>query len=164
MKDVYLILKDAMPPEWEDFKPVTMEEVRNVMTLAKPYADEELIAIARENETGRPIGFVLSLPDYNEILKEFKGKLGPIQVVKFLRRRNKLKNIRIFVLFVVPEYRKMGVTYAIYHRLYVNALKKGYETIEGSTIWDYNIPMLNDIEKVGADRTITYRVYQRTIK
>lgn len=164
MKDVYLILKDAMPPEWEDFKPVTMEEVRNVMTLAKPYADEELIAIARENDTGRPIGFVLSLPDYNEILKEFKGKLGPIQVVKFLRRRNKLKNIRIFVLFVVPEYRKMGVTYAIYHKLYVNALKKGYETIEGSTIWDYNTPMLNDIEKVGADRTITYRVYQRTIK
>lgn len=164
MKDVYLILKDAMPPDWEDFKPVTMEEVRNTMTLAKPYADEDLIAIARENETGRPIGFVLSLPDYNEILKDFKGKLGPIQVAQFLRRRNKLKNIRIFVLFVVPEYRKMGVSYAIYHTVYLNAVKKGYETMEGSTIWDYNVPMINDIEKVGADRTITYRVYQRKIK
>ena len=164
MKDVYLILKDALPPEWEDFKPITMEEVRNVMTLAKPYADEDLIAIARENETNRPIGFVLSLPDYNEILKDFKGKLGPIQIAQFLRRKNKLKNLRIFVLFVVPEYRKMGVSYAIYHTVYLNAVKKGYETMEGSTIWDYNIPMLNDIEKVGADRTITYRVYQRKIK
>lgn len=164
MKDVYLILKDAMPPDWEDFKPVTMEEVRNIMTLAKPYADEDLIAIARENETNRPIGFVLSLPDYNEILKDFKGKLGPIQIAQFLRRKNKLKNLRIFVLFVVPEYRKMGVSYAIYHTVYLNAVKKGYETMEGSTIWDYNIPMLNDIEKVGADRTITYRVYQRKIK
>ncbi|KXO16278.1 GNAT family N-acetyltransferase [Peptoniphilus sp. GNH] len=162
MDDVYKIIEEAMPKDWEDFKRVSKREIEQIIVAAKPFLDEDLVAIARTNE-GRPIGFALSLPDYNEILHGFKGKLGPKEMFTFMRKKNKLKRIRMFVLFVVPDFHKKGVSAAIYHTVFMNGVKKGYEVLEGSTIWDYNQPMLNDINKVGAEKSITYRVYKKDL-
>lgn len=118
--------------------------------------------IARNNE-GEPIGFTLALPDYNEILKDFKGKLGILEGIKFLLRRKSIKRLRVFVLFVIPEYRDKGVTSAMYFKSFKNTAKKGYRYLEGSTIWDYNKKMQNDIEKFGATIDITYRIYRKSI-
>lgn len=159
---VYQVLEKGMPEEWEDFRPIKKEEITNIINAIKPYADEDLIMIARNNED-EPIGFTLALPDYNEILKDFKGKLGPIEAIKFLFRRKSIERIRVFVLFVIPEYRDKGVTSAMYFKTFKNAAKKGYRYLEGSTIWDYNTKMQNDIEKFGAIKDITYRIYRKNI-
>ena len=161
-ESVYQVLEKGMPEEWEDFSPISKEEITNIVNAIKPYADEDLIMIARNNE-GEPIGFTLALPDYNEILKDFKGKLGPIEAIKFLLRRKSIKRLRVFVLFVIPEYRDKGVTSAMYFKSFKNAAKKGYRYLEGSTIWDYNKKMQNDIEKFGATIDITYRIYRKSI-
>ncbi|MDO5713078.1 MAG: GNAT family N-acetyltransferase [Tissierellia bacterium] len=162
LEDIYQILKEGLPPEWEDFKPVTREEVQGIFAQVKPFVDEELVCIARTNE-GRPIGFNLALPDYNEILREFNGKLGPFQILKFLFKKRKIKGIRMFVMFVVPEYQKKGVSAAIYYTCFKNGVNKGYNELEGSTIWDYNEPMLADIRKFGAKENITYRLYKKEL-
>lgn len=159
---VYQVIADAMPEDWEDFRPTTYEEIENVIKAITPFVDEELIIIAR-NDEGRPIGFALSLPDYNEILIDFKGKLGLKEKIKFLKKRHSLQRIRMFVLFVVPDYHDKGVSSAIYYKCYLNGVKKGYTVLEGSTIWDYNQRMINDIERTGAKRDITYRVYRKSI-
>lgn len=159
---VYQVLEKGMPEEWEDFRPIKKEEITNIINAIKPYADEDLIMIARNNED-EPIGFTLALPDYNEILKDFKGKLGPIEAIKFFFRRKSIERIRVFVLFVIPEYRDKGVTSAMYFKTFKNAAKKGYRYLEGSTIWDYNTKMQNDIEKFGATKDITYRIYRKNI-
>ena len=163
LEDIYQILKEGLPPTWEDFKPVTREEIQGIFAQVKPFVDEKLVCIARTN-TGRPIGFNLALPDYNEILKDFKGKLGPIQILKFLLHKRKIKGIRMFVMFVIPEYQKRGVSAAIYFTCFKNGLERGYQELEGSTIWDYNDPMLTDIRKFGAKENITYRIYQKSIE
>lgn len=162
LEDIYQVLKEALPSEWEDFKPVTKEEIQGIFSQVKPFVDEDLVAIARE-KGGRPIGFNLALPDYNEILHGFHGKLGPWQILQFLWKRKSIKRIRMFVMFVIPEYHKRGVSSAIYFTCFENGVRKGYEYLEGSTIWDYNHPMLADIEKFGARPTITYRIYQKEI-
>ena len=161
-ESVYHVLDKGLPEEWEDFRPVTKEEITNIVNAIKPYADEDLIMIARSNE-GEPIGFSLALPDYNEILKDFKGKLGVIEGLKFLKKKKSIERVRVFVLFVIPEYRDKGVTSAMYFKTFKNAAKKGYRYLEGSTIWDYNTKMQNDIEKFGATKDITYRIYRKNI-
>lgn len=162
-EDIHQILQESLPKEWEDFKPITREEIDNIFNQLKFFAVEDLIAIARTQE-GRPIGFALSLPDYNELLIRFKGKLGPIQLLEFFFKRKKIKRVRMFVLFVVPDYHHKGVSAAIYYKVFKNAVKLGYEKLEGSTIWDYNQPMINDIEKFGASKNIVYRIYKKKIK
>lgn len=162
LEDVYKILDLALPPSWEDFIPVKKSDVYSIFEQMKSLIVKDLIVIAR-NYQDEPIGFALTLPDYNEILKDFKGNLNLFNKIKFLLKKNSIKRVRMFVLMVVPEYRNKGVTSSIYFHVFKNAVKKGYTILEGSTIWDYNKDMINDIEKFGAIKDKIYRVYEKIL-
>lgn len=162
MKDIKEIIDKAMPEEWDDFAPLTDEEIRIMAKQLVPYADPDLIYIARNND-GKPIGFNITLPDYNQILKKMNGKLFPTGFIKFLINKRKINRARFFVLFVVPEYRNKGVSSAIYLNSFKAVVDKGYEFAEGSTIWEYNDVMMRDIEKFGGEKYKTYRIYKKNI-
>lgn len=162
LEDVYKILDSALPLSWEDFIPVKKSDVYSIFEQMKSLIVKDLIVIAR-NYQDEPIGFALTLPDYNEILKDFKGKLNLFNKIKFLLKKNSIKRVRMFVLMVVPEYRNKGVTSSIYFHVFKNAVNKGYTILEGSTIWDYNKDMINDIEKFGAIKDKIYRVYEKIL-
>ena len=161
--DIMNVLERALPREWDDFAPPREEEIRKIVKQLVPFADSDLIFIARDNKTNEPIGFNITLPDYNQAIKKMNGKMFPFGFLKFLYYKRKINRIRFFVLFVVPEYRKKGVTSVMYLKTYLNALKKGYTELEGSTIWEYNRDMMNDVESFGAKINITYRIYQMDI-
>lgn len=162
MMDIKKIIEEAMPDEWDDFIPPTDEEIKIIADQLVPVADPELIYIARTTD-GRPIGFNIALPDYNQILKKMNGRLFPFGFLKFLLNKKKINRTRFFVLFVVPDFRKKGVSAAIYRNVYRAALNKGYEYGEGSTIWEYNKVMMRDIERFGAEKYKTYRIYKKVI-
>ena len=161
--DIMNVLERALPREWDDFAPPREEEIRKIVKQLVPFADSDLIFIARDNKTNEPIGFNITLPDYNQAIKKMNGRLFPFGFLKFLYYKRKINRLRFFVLFVVPEYRKKGVTSVMYLKTYLNALKKGYTELEGSTIWEYNRDMMNDVESFGAKINITYRIYQKDI-
>ena len=158
MVDIKYIIEKAMPKEWDDFIPPSDKEIELIAKQLVPFADPDLIYIARNSE-GIPIGFNISLPDYNQVLKKLNGRLLPFGILKFLYLKQNINKVRFFVLFVVPEYRNKGVTSAIYLQSYKKAVEKGYNFVEGSTIWEYNTRMKNDIEKFGGELYKTYRIY-----
>lgn len=162
-QDIKKIIEEAMPRDWLDFMPLTDKEIDDITKELVPFADADFIFIARSNEDDEPIGFNISLPDYNQVLKKMRGRLLPTGFISFLLNRKKIDRARMFVLFVTPSYRKKGVTGAIYLYSQLNALKKGYKQVEGSTIWDYNKEMLADIQRYGAKKTKTYRIYEMNI-
>jgi len=162
VKDIKEIIEKAMPKDWDDFVPPDNEEIEIWKKQLFPLADPDLIYIARTND-GEPIGFNISLPDYNQVLSKMNGNLFPFGILKFLYYKRKIDRIRFFVLFVIPEYRNKGVSSAIYLKSYKSAMDKGYIFVEGSTIWEYNEPMIIDIEKYGGIRYKTYRIYKKEI-
>jgi GNAT superfamily N-acetyltransferase len=162
MEDIKTIIREAMPEEWADFVPPTDEEIQIIADGIIPIADPNLIYIARTTE-GRPIGFNLTLPDYNQVLKKMNGRLFPTGIFKYLYYKNKINRARFFVLFVVPEYRKKGVPSAIYIESFNAARANGYIYGEGSTIWEYNEIMMRDIETFGGEKYKTYRIYKKKI-
>lgn len=161
IKDIKEIMDIAMPEDWEELTPPSLEEVKAEVARLKPLADPDLILIARSE--GRPIGFSVALPDYNEVLKKLNGRLFPFGFIKFLWYRRKIKGLRIFVFFVIPEFRKKAVSGAILYRYYVNGQKNGYHHGEGSTIGETNLAMRNDIERSGGKLYRTYRLYKKEI-
>ena len=162
MKDIQAVIDKAMPKNWDDFIPPCDKEISLIAKQLIPFADADLIYIAR-NLDGEPIGFNISLPDYNQVLKKINGRLFPFGIIKYLYYKKKINRIRFFVLFVIPEYRKKGVSSAIYLQSYRKAIKKGYIFVEGSTIWEYNEEMKLDIEKYGGTMYKTYRIYKKSI-
>lgn len=162
MADVKKIIDAAMPAEWDDFIPPNESEIKVIAKNLVPVADPDLIYIARTND-GEPIGFDIALPDYNQVLKHMNGKLFPLGLLKYLYLKRKITRARLFVLFVVPEYRKKGVAGAIYLNALEACKKKGYLTGEGSTIWEYNTIMRRDAESVGGKIYKTYRIFKKDL-
>jgi GNAT superfamily N-acetyltransferase len=163
INDIKYILDRAVPDEWEDLDPPTLEDIREIAKSLLSFADPDLIPIARQNDDNRPIGFAIALPDYNQVLIHLNGRINPVSAIKFAWYKRKINGARILIMFTIPEYRKKGVSFAIYHQIFLNGIKKGYTWGEGSTIGETNHNMRNDIESMGGRKYKTYRVYKKEL-
>ena len=141
----------ANPPTYENFA----LEVKKFL----PFLDKDLIYIARSGEI--PIGFVLAFPDYNQVLKRMNGTLFPFGLFKYLLYKRKIKGIRAFAQYVIPEFRNKAVNAAIFSKILDVAEQKKYEFIEGSLISENNLRSRRVFENAGIQPYKIYRVYRK---
>jgi GNAT superfamily N-acetyltransferase len=141
--------------------PPSLEEVREMAARLVPLVDPDLTAIVRTGD--QAVGFGLAIPDYNQVLIHLNGRITPLGAVKYLWYKRRINRIRFFIMFVTPDFRQKGVAHAIYHRVFSRGTAKGYSQGEASTIGETNRQMRADLEKMGATRSRTYRVYGKTI-
>jgi GNAT superfamily N-acetyltransferase len=158
IKSIKHVLDLAIPDEWPDLVAPSLEEVKEIARKLIPIADPDIITIARSGDEA--IGFGIAIPDYNQALIHLNGRITPLAALKFLWYKRKINCARFFIMFVIPSYRKKGVSHAIYYQTFLNAMKKGYFIGEGSTIGEPNIQMRKDIEGFGGQRYKTYRIFK----
>ena len=138
---------------WEDFEnfvPINKETITEAFNKMKIIMDEKLIWFSYVN--GEPASFVIILPDANEIIKSFNGKLGLIEKLKFLYLRWKgVSRMRAIVMGTKKAYQKHGLESAMFIKLkeYVLPLNQ-YKELELSWVGDFNDKMLAIHEATGA--------------
>jgi hypothetical protein len=96
------ILNDAWSDNW-GFVPLTPPEVKDVGVKLKPIVFNDLIRIAEVE--GRPVAFMITLPDLNEAIAPLKGNLLPFGWAKLLwwLRKPKVRTMRVPLMGVVKE-------------------------------------------------------------
>ena len=161
VRAIKYVLDLAIPDEWPDLTAPSLEEVREIARKLIPIADPELIIIARSGD--EPVGFGIAIPDYNQVLIHLNGRITPLAAVKYMWYKRKMDCARFFIMFVIPSFRKKGVSFSIYYQTFINALKKGFKWGEGSTIGEDNVQMRKDIESMGGEHYKTYRIYGKQI-
>jgi hypothetical protein len=145
----------------EDFTPLDPEQLEATFQKAKPIIDEEIIWFAYYND--KPIAFFILLPDLNQIIKTFKGKLNILNRIRFIwfRAIHKMTRMRAIVGGVNPTHQNSGVESAIFFQLYkIFRHKPWYKELELSWVGDFNPKMIAIYEALGAHRAkvhITYR-------
>ncbi len=152
------VLDVAIPAEWEDMVPPSLDEVRQMAKRLVPLVDPDLTAVVRCGDN--PVGFGIAIPDYNQVLIHLNGRITPLGALKYLWYKRRMTRVRFFIMFVVPEFRQKGVAHAIYYRVFSRGTRKGYLKGEASTIGETNRQMRADIERMGAVRCKTYRIYR----
>jgi GNAT superfamily N-acetyltransferase len=160
-----LIIKDIVErsmPDWPDMIPPSMEEIEAEAMKLKQLAQPELVLFIESSE-GEPIGLSIALPDYNQVLAHLNGRLFPFGIIKFFWYKRRIKGTRLFVLFVTPEWRKRGVSAALYYYTMLHAYRLGYTFGEGSTIHEFNKAMNLDARKAGGELYKIYRVYKKKL-
>lgn len=141
--------------------PMTEEEFRYVAKDLKAIVDPELVIIAEVK--GKPVGFGLSLPDLNVVLKDNKkGYLIPA-LVRMLLFKKRIDAIRIVILGVVPEYRNSGIGAVLFYETGKRSVKQGFPHGEASWVLEDNVMMNRGAEMMSGDRYKTYRVYQMSL-
>jgi hypothetical protein len=96
------ILNDAWSDNW-GFVPLTPDEVAYTGVKLKPIIHEDLNMIAEVD--GRPVAFMLTFPDVNDVLARIRGKLFPLGWFHLLRwlRRPRGSDVRVPLMGVAKE-------------------------------------------------------------
>lgn len=112
--------------------------------------DEKLIWFAYINN--EPASVVVFLPDANQMIKSFNGKLGLIEKLKFLYYRWKgVNRMRAVVMGTKKAYQKHGLESALFIKLKEYVIPKNqYVEVELSWVGDFNDKMLAIHEATGA--------------
>lgn len=157
---IAFIYNEAWSNNW-GFVPWTENEMLYMAKRLKQFADPDLVIFA-ENK-GTPIGFAFGLPNYNEVLKKMNGKMTPINIVKYLVYRKKIKGMRAVVFGVLKDYRMTGVSYYLYSQLEKNAINNGYEWGETSWQLEDNDAINRFTASLGGRLYKKYRMFQKKL-
>ncbi len=159
------VYNGAMEHNW-GFVSLTEAEFRYMALRLKQLADPKMVLLAEID--GYPVGFSITLPDMNEAVLPLNGRLFPyglpINVVRFLWRRRRIKTARMIVLDVLEKYRRRGIA----EMLILKTLDYGknvahYTGAELGWTLEDNYLVNQTIEAVGAKKYKTYRIYEKQI-
>ncbi len=110
----------------------------------KPVLDERIAYFLYHKD--EPIGMWLNIPDINMIFRNFNGKLGLLEKIRFYiaLRRGKTTRVVGIIFGVVPEYQSLGLDgLLIVSGSKVLKSKTNYQYYEMQWIGDFNPKMVN---------------------
>jgi len=139
--------------------PFSEADARNMAKTLRFILDPRIVFIAQVNE--RPVGIVINLPNYNELLWDCNGRIIPKGLLRFLLKKRNLKSLRAYGLAVIDEYQRSGLGSLLILESFKAGVKAGYERAEISWVLSANNPMSNLAESAGSEIRKVYRLYQR---
>ena len=154
------LANESISDNW-GFYPVTDDEARTMAHDLKQIIDPRAVIIAETNE-GKPIGFAMTLPDINKILKGLNGSLLPFGWLKLLFRLPRINQYRMWALGVIPEYQGKAIDTLLYRATY-EAIYTNKIRLEINYVLEDNDRMNNALYKLEVKNLRRYRVYEMKI-
>lgn len=150
------IYNRSMARHW-GFTPMSRDEVRHMAHGLRWLLVPEL-AVAAEVD-GKLVGAAFGLLDYNPRIKKIDGRLFPFGFFRLLWNRRRIKKIRLVAANVLPEYQLMGIGLVLLRAMVPLGVDWGLEECEYSWVAESNTLSRGSLEKGGAKRLKTYRIY-----
>lgn len=159
------IFNDAWSENW-GFVPFTEEEIAHMAASLKPILEPEWTTIVELR--GEAIGFGIMLPNLNEAIAGFGGRLLPFNWLRLIwRLKRGLRTARVPLMGVRKSFSGglfAGlVPFLIMDGMRSGGIASGVEQVELSWILEDNLPMRRIIEALGAVPYKTYRVFEKPI-
>ena len=161
------ILNDAWSDNW-GFVPLTDAEIAYAGKKLKPIIFEDMVRIAELD--GRPVAFMLTIPDVNEMIRDLDGRLFPFGWAKLLWRLRKPRTARIRVplMGVIKELQGGRMASQLAFML-IDSIRRNcvehYGVGHGEFGWilEDNQGMVSIAELSGATINHTYRIYEKAL-
>ena len=144
------------------FVPPTPDEFRRLARELRQIFDPRCAICA--DIDGRAVACAIAIPDINQALKGTGGRLFPLGLIRLLRRKTIIDQVRLLLLGVLAEYRALGL-----YPLLICELKRRvvtntpYRRAEFSWVLEDNRDINQPVERLGARRYKTYRIYQKAL-
>lgn len=149
---------------WEQnwgFVPPTRDEFRRLAAGLKPIFDPRA-AICAEVD-GRMVGCAVAIPDIHQALKGTNGRLLPLGLLRLVRRRKYIDQVRLLFLGVEAGHRNTGLFPLLLFEWHQQVRGGPYRRAEFSWVIEDNHDINNTTEMAGARRYKTYRIYQKEL-
>jgi hypothetical protein len=164
---ILYILNDAWSDNW-GFVPFTPPEIDDIGVMLKPIVYNDLIRIAELD--GKPVAFMITLPDLNEAIKPLNGNLLPFGWAKLLLwlRKPQARTMRVPLMGVIKELQasRMASQLAFMMIEYIRraAISK-YGATRGEIGWvlDDNQGMNAIADAIDSKVNKVYQIYEKRI-
>jgi hypothetical protein len=170
LKEELAIIRYIWEHAWEKnwgFQPPTDRELDHLFKDLKDYVEPELARIAEIE--GKPVGFLLALPDMNQALKAAYPSPKTPEIITLLKVlwhwkiRPKITGQRILLMGVLPEYRGKGVDAAMNLGFFQQAITNKYWDTDAGWVLETNQPMNQLSVSFHAKLYKRYRIYERKL-
>ena len=160
------IFNDAWANNW-GFVPLAYDEFLDTVKTLTPLMPDDYVQIAEYE--GKPVAFIVALPNINEAIRDLGGKLLPFGWVKLLWRLkvHHPRTARVPLMGVRQEFQhsRLGPTLAF---MVIDAVRKALHArdvtdVEMGWVLEDNDGMRNIIETIGGEAYKRYRVYEKTL-
>lgn len=161
------ILNDAWSNNW-GYVPLTDAEIAYAGKKLKPIVFEDLIRVAEWE--GAPVGFMITLPDLNELTGDLNGSLFPLGWAKLLLRlrRPKVRTMRVPLMGVVQSLQgthrasQMAFMMIEYIRR-ASVAVYGASHAEIGWVLDDNQGMISIAQAIQSQVNKVYRIYEKSL-
>ncbi|MEK7774575.1 MAG: N-acetyltransferase [Candidatus Zixiibacteriota bacterium] len=160
IRNIRKVYNAAWEKNW-GFVPMDEAEFDHTAANMKQIIDPDMVFIAEH--AGEPVGFLIALPNINQVLQRLDGNLLPFGLIKLLwhtKVKNKVDQLRVLTLGVVPEYRKRAIDLMLYRASVIKSREKGYIWGELSWVLETNTLMVKGALDMGAKIYKRYRVVE----
>ena len=161
------LLNDAWSDNW-GYVPLTPSEIAYAGKKLKPIIYEDLVRIAEYE--GKPVAFMLTIPDMNEMIRDLDGRLFPFNFIKLLWRLRKprTRRARVPLMGVAKPLQGSRLASQLAFMLIEftrRSIVKDYGVGVGEFGWilEDNKGMLSIAELPGAKVNHRYRIYQKAL-
>ncbi len=165
------LLNDAWSDNW-GFVPLTDKEIAYAGKKLKPIIFEDLVRIAEYDDgTGmKPVAFMLTIPDINELTKDLNGELFPFNWIKLLWRLRKprARRLRVPLMGVAKAYHGSRLATQLAFMMIEYIRRDGtqkYGATHGEFGWilEDNKGMLSIAQLPGAVINHRFRIYDKAL-
>jgi GNAT superfamily N-acetyltransferase len=154
------IFNEALKNNW-GYVPFSREYVKKMAKELRFLADERIIFIAEIK--GVPVGVVINLPNYNELLADCNGRLFLKGVLRILFKKRLIKSARNYAMAILPAYQHSGLGSLLLRESFNRAVKIGYVRGEISFVLESNVKMDALAQFARGRNRKTYRIFKKDI-
>lgn len=158
------IIREIYNKAWAEnwgFVPLSKQEMADVVNELKLIVRPEGTCVLEAD--GVPAGFYIAIPNMNHALKELKGSLAnPWRILKALWAWRRIKDARLIMLGVAPEFRQRGIDLILIKHIVDHGVAVWNEA-ELSWVLEDNEGIIRGIVECGCHPSKRYRLYQKDL-
>ena len=146
--------------EWE-FYAMTRDEYREFFGAFKHTFNEHRVLFAEVD--GEPVGVCWGLPDWTPLIRSFNGRMGPVQIARFMARAKRYERAGIILIGVRQAHRGRHIGQTLAATLYRSYEERGIERAFYSMVNEGNAPSRGLAESFGGRGRHLYTVYEKQL-
>ena len=108
------------------FIPITDTEIKYFKKKFIPFINPEFIKFVVD-KNNRIVAFAITMPSFAKALQKANGKLLPTGIFHLLKARKHSDSAVLYLIGVIPEFQKKGVTSIIFEQCYNSYTKMGID-------------------------------------
>jgi len=171
LKSEFALFKELYNAAWEEnwgFVPMTPRELDGMVESLGQFFDPDLAFFGYVDD--EPVGFILGVPDFNQVLQRVYAKPGVPEIFSLLKAlyfwkiNPVIDTARIPLMGVKAEFRKKGVDAAMYYYI-LRALMSNprYQHSDSGWILSTNEQMVSIAKNFGSRIYRTYRYFEKAL-